>query len=237
MLLLTGGCASLDSAGPVGAIREFCTRFETANYRVEAADGDRQSVENIVNRLEHVPDPFQKIVNDHRATVVIFDGDALDHVSSFEATEDLRNVSGVYVPSVKGIFINHHGHRPDDISVCLELHEYGHAIDHALAALPDTPYTNEAGYYVSGSDEFKQIHEEATRKTSWFTMFVMTDHEEDRREFFAESFARFYYSDRSRASMKRRLPECHEFFRKMEEYFLKKHDSRKILAGISGVTD
>ncbi len=216
-------------------VREFCTRFETANYRVEAAGSDLQSVKSIVNRLEHVPDPFQKIVNDYKATVVIYDGDVLDHVSSFEATDDLRNVSGVYVPSVNGIFINHQGHRPDDKSVCLELHEYGHAVDQALASLPGTPYTNETGYYVSGLDEFKRIHETATKRTSWFTLFVMTDHEKDRREFFAECFARFYYSDQSRESMKKYIPECYEFFRKMEKYFLEEQGPRKMLAAVPGM--
>lgn len=215
-LLSLAGCAG--TIKPVSVVDEYCTRNITPEYRVEAEYNDTRSTKRIIKTLEKVPDPLQRMVSDYGATVVLFGGEVLDHIDSYEGTEDLRGVRGVLIPSTKEVFIHYTGHSAEDNSVSLELHEYGHAVDMALAELPGTPYTS-PGFFVSRSKEFSEIHKSSMRNP-WFSLFVMARYERTNREFFAESFARFYYSDRTRESMKQLTPECYEFFRKMEEYFL-----------------
>ena len=207
---------------PVSSVSQYCTQSVTANHRDSTWDRDPRNAENIVRTLENVPDAFQTLINDFGAVVVVFDGSAWDHVPSYEAGENPESVSGLFVSSTKEILINHNGHQPTDTSVSLELHEFGHAIDRMLADMSNTPYGNNHGYWVSDSPDFRNIHRAAMANPR-FRLFMMQPHEESPQEFFAECFARFYHSDKSRESMKARLPECYRFFAKMENYVLTNH--------------
>lgn len=218
LFLFIEGCSTPPTI--VSTIRsQHCTQEITPNYEVKAKLCDQETTKKMLSELEKVPNPFQKILNDYGVRIVLFDGDIRDHLPPFEITDDLEGRKGVFSPTTKKILVSHEGQRINDQSLGRELHEYGHAIDLAIADLPETPYTNRTGYRVSDLREFKNIHQIAMKRV-WFKLFCMVDDEKSSEEFFAECFARYYHSAKSRELMKKLIPECYNFFKKMEEYFL-----------------
>lgn len=82
--------------------------------------------------------------------------------------------------------------------VNLELHEFGHAVDDFTA-----------GFKISNSDEFQQIH--SRENYALFYDHVVPEYFNMVNEYFAEAFAMYYYNDSTRSKLQARAPETHQF--------------------------
>lgn len=82
--------------------------------------------------------------------------------------------------------------------VNLELHEYAHAVDEFTA-----------GFKISHSDEFQQIH--SRENSGLFYDHAVPKYFNMVSEYFAEAFAMYYYSESSRQKLALRAPETHQF--------------------------
>jgi len=112
----------------------------------------------------------------------------------YPSHSELSENAGIYDPEKHVAYVatdgSHNGHTA--------LHEYGHLVDDAL------------GRPSSGS-AFAPIYDEAVAQKRLRRYYVSSP-----AETFAELFARYYYSDRTRARLRREHPLAYEYFADLE---------------------
>ena len=171
-----------------------------------------KKTEKIKNYLEHVPDAFQKLVNNKGYSFNIYEG-------GFTNLSELVFLKGKKVPLInakwdnmngittkKGVYIN-----PNKIksrtSVNVPLHETGHAIDFTLGKLWGFPKGK-----ISNSKEYKKVFEECKESIG-----EGKRQKKLKEELFAEGFARHYDGWNSRYAQKDKCPGHYDFFNQLEE--------------------
>lgn len=168
---------------------------------------------NIINAyLEHVPDKFQKLLNNNGYTFFIYD-------RKFTDFPELASLKGKKVPLInqtwdemKGIttpdkvYINQDLIQPRG-SKNIPLHEAGHTIDRTLGKLWNLPDGK-----LSNSKEYGKIFEKC--KTS---IGKGKRQKKLKKELFAEGFAMHYDGFNSRYAQKEVCPEHYNFFNKLEQ--------------------
>lgn len=89
----------------------------------------------------------------------------------------------------------------------LELHEYAHAVDDFVA-----------GYKLSNSEEFRQIH--SREQNLLFYDHAVPNYFNMASEYFAEAFALYYYGESSRNRLATRAPETYQFISQIHNKLL-----------------
>ncbi|MBW2991670.1 hypothetical protein KY345_00450 [Candidatus Woesearchaeota archaeon] len=228
--LVIGGCLALMGYGimsdyypeylpepKANEVRRYSTEAVKANHRISINKRDERAINRILNKLENVPDAFQKKGNEYGGVVVIFDGRITeDKCSAYLGLEQhkeqikkagFENTIGTYFPFTGEVFVKQKS-RPKGISAVL--HEYGHMIDYALVG----------GWmdFSSNEKEFRRIFDISKKYRDFFFFKRMDNHESsDPREFFAESFARYYFSDKSRKKLRKEFPEAYQYLCDLEK--------------------
>jgi Pro-Pro endopeptidase len=190
------------------------------NYRLNVKERDQESIDQILGNLEKVPDAYQKIGNDFEGMIVIFDGNVTDNPSmeswkgkqipKWKKGKTYDILPGVYSITWKEALIKQNYSEKSHGSVNLELHEDAHLIDHALGVSIGLDE-------ISSSKPFRYVHKISKAKKDKFGSSEMDKYEYDYRdEFWAEIFAKFYYSSESREKLKDDLPDTHKYFVDLE---------------------
>ena len=166
----------------------------------------------IRNYLEHVPDAFQKLLNNEGYTFFIYDG-------KFTDFPELASLKGKKIPFInltwdeisglttnKNVYINPNNIQPRG-SKNVPLHETGHAIDRTLGKLWNFPEGK-----LSNSKKYGKVFEKC--KTS---IGKGERQKKLKKELFAEGFAMHYDGFGSRYAQKEVCPEHYNFFNQLEE--------------------
>lgn len=169
---------------------------------------DQRAVESTIEELERVPDYLQLIGNRH-GNIVLFSGSITDQ-PEFEQYRAERHptagnwehIEGCYQTQRRQIFINVYQSPRNNHH--LELHEYGHLIDHALGHASERP-------------TFRHVFERCANETL-LGFSLLSPHESSHpTEFFAVCFANFYHSNVSRERLQRKHPLAFEYFERLDE--------------------
>lgn len=189
-------------------------------YKLNVTSENPEEINRILNVLENVHDSFQEIANNYKGTVVIFDGIITENESmrkwkgvqipkwSEGKTYDI--LPGAYSVEHKEALIKQSYKAGSHGSVSLELHEYGHLIDHALGELINLHEISATSYFVS-------VHQASrTYKKPDGSQRLSNYGYKYRDEFFAESFAKFYFSPETKAELKGDFREDYHFLEILE---------------------
>lgn len=189
-------------------------------YELRVKKRKERKIEEIINNLEHVPDKIQQICNDYGGKVIIFDGriTELEHMKHYKGQKpkgwelSWEHAPGTYYNKFKEVMIKQ---SYDEYGTNLELHEYGHMVDYALGKLMEEGR-------LSDIKEFIEIHEKYSNQKFLGIFNTMKPYEKNfRNEFFAESFAKYYYSKKTRKKLKKEYPEVYKFFKSLEGKIIK----------------
>ncbi len=225
--LVSTGCATkyYPDLSQRKIVRQYSSEEVIPNYKLNVREKDQKSIDNILDILENVPDTYQKAVNDYGGTVEIFDGKITDNESmrhlkgkkirGSEHISNWDNHQASHVPYEKKILIKqNYSHFSPCIN--LELHEYGHITDSALGN-------------ISYKGEFKKIFEDYNRN-GIIEFSIGSKYQRDNiREFFAESFAKYYFSDKSRENLEKNYKEIYGYFNNLEKKFTESYNPKRIL--------
>lgn len=158
-------------------------------YELRAAELD----DDIVDALRCVPAAHQELANRFGAKLVIVD-DALEKVFPQIEVDPVSELAGVYDPDTRTLYVNQRKRYPGKTT----LHELGHLLDHALGD------PSEREPYIS-------IHSAARERGDLALRLAASP-----REHFAESFARYYFSDRTRRRLQEQDARTWEYFRDLK---------------------
>ena len=219
-LIATGVGLCLSAALSYGGQAEVSV---LPNYRITAKKPDMTRINHILyGGLERVTDAMQKVVNDFGGVVIFFDGKFTDNgnISSLrgKAIPGMQmlydDASGIYMTEMKEAFVKQY---PDNIypPVYIGLHEYGHLVDHAFGSLSESEDFKLA--VEKTLDSLRKDPSERIRRTANDgIIFEMLAHGEY-DQVWADSFARFYISDQSRATLREDFRDVHDYFVRFEE--------------------
>jgi hypothetical protein len=111
--------------------------------------------------------------------------------------DPVSELGGVYDPETRTLYVDRTKRTADKTA----LHELGHFLDHALG-------------YASEAEPFAGIHAAAVERGELGRHLASSP-----RELFAESFARYHFSDRARAKLFDKDPRAAAYFRALDERF------------------
>jgi Pro-Pro endopeptidase len=172
---------------------------------------NEKAVESIVNRLDRLSPQLLERINHEQIKLKLFVGSLTEQKSAshlvnvqprgYEHTaltwDDVPGIGGSKIVLVK---IGHSDQGMGHGSVNLELHELAHSIQRYV-------YND-----ISIQGEFLSIWKEEVRrifpKQPYFINFP--------EEYFAETFAMFYYNEETKAVLKEKAPKTFSFFKKLE---------------------
>lgn len=154
----------------------------------EASDDDE-----IRSALGVLPGTYVRRARDAGGRFVIVQHQALSGIAVAGKQTELHEVVGLYVPSERVAYVAGNTDAVGETA----LHEFGHMLDHLLGE--------------PSSKGFTPVYESARRDRKIAAKF-----RDSPSEFFAEFFAAYYFSDRSRAWLERRFPEAHAYFARLE---------------------
>lgn len=143
--------------------------------------------------LQVLPAPLVRLLREFGGRVVFTDLAALEAMHPDDT--NITHTAGLYVREQRIAYIAHDTGEPG----LTALHEIGHMIDHAL-------------FDLSSSEAFLRIYEDARQNES-----LGAGWRDDTREFFADFFARYYFSDARRNWLASRFPEARQYFANLEE--------------------
>lgn len=206
------GCAPIyPSLSERQAVRRYSTEWVIPNY-VLGVDGDcSKLLKGVMDILENVPDCVQERANELGYKVLIVrwpkkDSDSRDKIRPWNWPRGTtwNDLPGWYSPGKKAVVIRLPYSRYDHGSISLELHEYGHMI-------------NDAFDFPAFEQPFLDVFETSKKKKEHVFFRRIMDHEAKKAdEFFAECFAKYYFSDRPRHDLREHFPEACEYFRQFE---------------------
>ncbi len=159
----------------------------------EAPSSARARIETA---LAVLPRGFVRVAEAHRATIVPLTTQELNR--RYPSHDELSQHAGLYDPDERVLYVAFDSDRAGRTA----LHEYGHLIDDAL----DHP---------SSSSAFGEIAAEARAQPRFRRYYVSQP-----AETFAELFARYYYSDRTRNRLRRDHPRGFAYFEALEDQHL-----------------
>jgi len=152
----------------------------------------KEGVENII--IRKVPRLIRDIEKKHPLKI---------EVSIASQDSMLKSCDGYYKTSLQKMVVK------EGASASLVLHEYGHFVDYSLMPIR-----------FSQTEEWKDIFTEARSYASAFFLNRIKSHFGshylESSEFFAECFARFYFSRRSQERLKKLFPEAYRYFENLE---------------------
>jgi hypothetical protein len=194
-------------------------------YELKVQTRKEKRIEKIISNLEHVPDQVQQLCNDHGGKVIIFDNNIadLEHMRYLKYQKprgwyrgEWEAVVGAYNIRNKEVMIKQKYYKAQASSVNAELHEYGHMVDYIFGETISEEIKGTKR--LSNTKRFIKIHEKYANKKVLGIFDVLEPYFKYLRdEFFAERFAEFYYSKKTRKSLERKFPEAHEYFKLLEE--------------------
>ena len=203
----------------------YTTNKIKPRYELKVNARKEHRIDEIINNLEHVPDQMQQLCNDCGGKVIIFDSNIADlenmRYLKYQKPRgwyygEWESVIGAYNIINKEVMIKQEYYKAQTSSVNAELHEYGHMVDYIFGE--NISEEIKGTKRLSNTKKFTKIHRKYTNKK----FLGIFDIEEPyfkylRDEFFAERFAEFYYSKRTRKSLERKFPEAYEYFKSLEE--------------------
>ena len=158
-------------------------------YELRAAEID----DDIADALRCVPASHQELANRFGAKLVI-DDEPLEKAFPQIEVDPVSELAGVYDPKTRTLYVNQRKRYPGKTT----LHELGHLVDHALGDPSERePYTS--------------IHAAARARGDLALRLAASP-----REHFAESFARYYFSDRTRRRLQEQDARTWEYFRDLK---------------------
>ena len=210
-------------------------------YELKVNKRNEKSIEKIISNLEHVPDQMQQICNDHDGKVIIFDGNVADlkymRYLKYQKPRgwhrgEWEDVIAAYNTLTKEVMIKQEYYKAQTSSANAELHEYGHMVDYIFGEIISEKMNGMKR--LSNAQKFRKIHEKYANKKVLGMFDVLEPYFKYLRdEFFAERFAEFYYSKRTRKMLERKFPEAYEYFKSLEESIdCSSSDYRNILSPI-----
>lgn len=174
-------------------------------------DYDQSEAKGIIRRLDHIPTHLLSAVENQEIKIRLFENKLTD----FSSTSHLKgvtprgytnkNTTWDDVPGIGGsklvlVKIGHSERGMGHDSVNLELHELAHSMDRYVI---NGPYSEMA---------FMQVwKKEAPLLFPDQSYFI--DYQE---EYFAETFALYYYSSDSRNLLKRKAPSTYQYFKSLD---------------------
>lgn len=169
-------------------VLELADPSQTMPVEVDPSARDSSDVREA---LQALPGPMVTFLRGFGGRVVIVKRAAL---INFDTEGELRDVVGVYVPAQRTAYVAFDAGGPGETA----LHEVGHMLDHALGELATQP-------------AFTRIYESARLDTKVTARFRDLP-----KEFFAEFFATYYFSDRARGWVERRFPDAAAYLAELE---------------------
>ena len=194
-------------------------------YELKVNKRKEKSIEKIISNLEHVPDQMQQICNDHGGKVIIFDSNVVNlknmRYLKYQKPRgwyrgEWEDVIAVYDTINKEVMIKQEYYKVQTSSVNAELHEYGHMVDYIFGETISEEIKGTKK--LSNTQKFRKIHEKYANKKVLGIFDVLEPYFKYLSdEFFAERFAEFYYSKRTRKMLEQKFPEAYEYFKSLEE--------------------
>lgn len=175
---------------------------------VRSDDGWTNEVYNMVANLNQVDSRILRHANASGVRIILMDVPLTDlpefaHLSGSVPSgwsetgltwDEVPGAGGITTAARIGYSQPGNGHSV----VNLELHEFAHAVDDFTA-----------GFKISHSDEFRQIH--SRENSALFYDHVVPWYFNSVSEYFAEAFAMYYYNDATRSNLQARAPETYHF--------------------------
>jgi len=165
---------------------------------------DQQATQEMINRLGNVPEEIIRATLDMGMTVFLVDFPIIEHEEYMhlkgeqprgypegEIWDDVPGAGGTNAIAR----IGHSEPGNDHGSKNLELHEYGHVIEHTL--------------FVDNVDSDEIFHDAFTEEQR--AMFPHDDYYDDPGEYFAEVFSYYYLNDTAANELKNKAPKTYAF--------------------------
>lgn len=171
-----------------------------------STDESRAEAQNMINRLNNVENSILYQANNNGALFILADTPITDqpefehlkgivprgHVNSWD---DIPGAGGHV--SIARIGYSDYGRGHSTIN--LELHEFGHVVDSFTV-----------GVRVSETEEFQAVH--SAEVDDLFGGQPIRDYYDLVEEYFAETFAMYYFTENTRAELAAKAPQTYEFF-------------------------
>ena len=168
-------------------------------YEIRAVNPDTEWIELIKKDVEKIPDHIQIALNRSGGRIIIFDGSITDNPELEDYRGRILPHRDIFYDVLDGKYLDMKAFVKQKIfrytgTICVALHELGHMVDDVFG-------------YPSESSEFMDT---LNRSNKFYEGIEEPD------QIWAESFARFYYSGESNASLRNNFPKLHGYFLNFE---------------------
>jgi hypothetical protein len=175
--------------------RDGVSKLADASLAVEVSvDSGASDSEAVRSALRVLPASLVRTVRDFGGRVVIVKRGTLASIA-VPGMQELHQVVGLYVPKTRVAYVASDSEAPGETA----LHEIGHLLDHALGSLT--------------SKTFLPVYQAARKDKR-----IAAKYRDDPKEFFAEFFATYYFSDRSREWLSRRATDASRYLAELEAH-------------------